>query len=64
MSWQNFDWLDFELGEYKESLNHRVREAYRAAYAVLEQAYREGKKDADPDIPILKQAKGEYAKLQ
>jgi eukaryotic-like serine/threonine-protein kinase len=21
-------------------------------------------KDADPDIPILKQAKGEYAKLQ
>jgi len=37
MSWQIFDWREFELGEQKDALNHRVREAYRAAYAVLEQ---------------------------
>ena len=34
MAW-NLDWLDFELGQYQESLHHRVREAYHAAYKVL-----------------------------
>ena len=29
--------------EYKESLDRRVRVAYRAAYTVLEQVYREGR---------------------
>jgi hypothetical protein len=49
MSWENFDWLDFEFGEYKELLNHRVREAYLAAYAVLERAYQEGKEKLEQE---------------
>jgi hypothetical protein len=43
MSWQDFDWLDFELGEYKDSLSHRVREAYMAAHLVLKKAHDEGR---------------------
>jgi hypothetical protein len=49
MSWQGFDWLDFEIGQYKESLDHRVREAYIAAYSVLEKAYREGKEKLEQE---------------
>ena len=49
MSWQDFDWLDFEIGHYKESLDHRVREAYMAAYSVLEMAYREGKEKLEQE---------------
>lgn len=49
MSWQDFDWLDFEIGEYKESLHHRVGEAYMAAYSVLEKAYRQGKEKLEQE---------------
>jgi len=49
MSWQDFDWLDFEIGQYKESLDHRVREAYIAAYSVLDKAYREGKEKLEQE---------------
>jgi hypothetical protein len=43
MAWINFDWFEFESEQFQESLNHRVRQAYRAAYTVVEQAYWEGK---------------------
>src|SRR5713226_1821335 len=48
MTW-NLDWLDFELGQYKESLQHRVREAYHAAYKVLEDAYQTTRKKLEQD---------------
>lgn len=39
MAWINFDWLKYESEQFQESLNHRIREAYLAAYGVLEKAY-------------------------
>src|SRR5271167_2546738 len=39
MTWLNFDPLQFEGHLFEDSLNHRVREAYFAAYSVLEKAY-------------------------
>ena len=50
MSWDNFDWLDFELGDYQDSLHHRVHEAYNAAYRVLEEAYQTAKKKLEEDL--------------
>jgi hypothetical protein len=40
--------------------NYRSERATRSAYQDFLALW----KDADPDIPILKQAKAEYAKLQ
>jgi hypothetical protein len=37
---------------------------YCAAWACRSELFSPLCKDADPDIPILKQAKAEYAKLQ
>jgi len=39
MTWLNFDLFQFEGQMFQDSLNHRVREAYLAAYLVLEKAY-------------------------
>lgn len=51
MSWDNFvDWLDFELGDYQDSLHHRVHQAYNAAYQVLEEAYQKAKKKLEEDL--------------
>jgi len=50
MSWQNFDWLDFELGEYQGSLHHRVRQAYNAAFGVLKGAYEEARRKLVEDL--------------
>ena len=41
MVWLNFDLFKFEGQMFQESLNHRVRAAYHAAYSVLEKAHRE-----------------------
>lgn len=41
MTWLNFDLFKFEGQMFQDSLNHRVREAYLAAYSVLEKAYGE-----------------------
>lgn len=41
MSWLEFDLFKFEGQMFQESLNHRVREAYLAAYSVLEKAHGE-----------------------
>lgn len=41
MVWLNFDLFKFEGQMFQDSLNHRVREAYLAAYSVLEKAYSE-----------------------
>jgi hypothetical protein len=49
MAW-NLDWLDFELGQYQESLHHRVRGAYQAAYKVLEDAYQTARKKLEEDL--------------
>jgi aromatic ring-opening dioxygenase LigB subunit len=38
MTWLNFDLFKFEGQMFQDSLNHRVREAYLAAYSVLEKA--------------------------
>jgi hypothetical protein len=43
-------WLDFELHRYQDSLHHRVREAYGAAYDVLESAYRKQKEESENDL--------------
>jgi hypothetical protein len=43
MAWINFDWLKYESEQFQESLNHRIRDAYLAAYSVLEKAYGETK---------------------
>jgi hypothetical protein len=40
MSWRNLDWLDVERQEYETALNDRVREAYLAAYSVLNKTFR------------------------
>ncbi len=65
MSWESIDWLDFELHEYQESLNLRVREAYVAAYTVLEKAHKKGvdelsqgleKATSDEDFEFIPQA--------
>jgi hypothetical protein len=50
MSWQNFDWLDFELGEYQGSLHHRVHQAYNAAYRVLEEEYQKALKKLGEEL--------------
>jgi hypothetical protein len=54
MSWENIDWLDFELGEYQDSLNHRVHQAYNAAYRVLDDAYQAAKKKLEEDAKAPK----------
>jgi hypothetical protein len=46
MSWEKLNLSEFELREYKESLNHRIQEAYLAAYGVLQRSYREGRGEA------------------
>jgi eukaryotic-like serine/threonine-protein kinase len=51
-------WLIFKLTELYAMQNDAAKA--KAAY----QDFLELWKDADPDIPILKQAKAEYAKLQ
>ena len=43
-------WLDSELYRYQDSLHHRVREAYRAAYNVLESAYRAENEKLEQDL--------------
>ena len=40
MSWRKLDWLDVERREYETALNDRVREAYLAAYSVLDRTFR------------------------
>jgi hypothetical protein len=40
MSWQNVDWLDVQVWDYKTALNDPVRKAYLAAHSVLEEAFR------------------------
>jgi hypothetical protein len=50
MSWESIDWLDFELNEYQESLRLRVREAYVAAYTVLEKAHKKGVDELSQDL--------------
>jgi hypothetical protein len=45
MTWLNFDLFKFEAQMFQESLNHRVREAYLAAYSVLEKAYCEKREE-------------------
>lgn len=45
MTWLQFDLFKFEAQMFQESLNHRVREAYLAAYSVLEKAYGERRED-------------------
>jgi hypothetical protein len=50
MSWESIDWLDFELNEYQESLHVNVREAYDAAYAVLEKAHKKGHDELSEDL--------------
>ncbi len=54
MSWENFDWLDFELGDYQLSLHHRVQEAYNAAYRVLEEAYQAARKKLEEELKTSK----------
>src|SRR5579863_2183852 len=54
MSWENIDLLDFELGDYQDSLHHRVHQAYNAAYRVLEEAYQKAKKKLDEDLEASK----------
>jgi hypothetical protein len=49
MTW-NLDWLDFELGQYQDSLHHRVGAAYQAAYKVLEDAFQTAKKKLEQDL--------------
>jgi hypothetical protein len=44
------DWLDFELGEYQDSLDHCVRQAYVAAYSVLEGEYRKASEQLQQDL--------------
>src|SRR5215467_454187 len=44
------DWLDFELGDYRDSLYHRVRAAYLAAYSVLEREHRQGQEKVQHDL--------------
>jgi hypothetical protein len=34
MVWFDFDWLKYESEQFQESLNHRISEAYLAAYRV------------------------------
>jgi hypothetical protein len=41
MVWLDFDLFKFEGQMFQESLNHRVRAAYLAAYSILEKAYGE-----------------------
>jgi hypothetical protein len=45
-----WDWLDLELGQYLDSLDRRVREAYRAAYSVLEREHRKGQEERQHDL--------------
>jgi hypothetical protein len=46
----DWDWLDIELGRYKDSLDRRVREAYLAAHSVLEREHRQGQEKLQHDL--------------
>jgi hypothetical protein len=39
MSWKKIDWIDVQIWEYDNALNDKVREAYLAAFSVLESSY-------------------------
>jgi hypothetical protein len=39
MTWKSLDWIDVQIWEYDNALNDRVREAYLAAYTVLQKSY-------------------------
>jgi hypothetical protein len=49
MTW-HVDWPDFELNDYQDSLHHRVQEAYKAAFRVLEEAYQKARKKLEEDL--------------
>jgi hypothetical protein len=53
-------WKDFHLKCYELVCDRREHSRALAAYKDFLTLW----KDADPDIPILKEAKAEYAKLQ
>jgi hypothetical protein len=53
MTW-HFDWPDFELNDYQDSLHHRVQQAYAAAFRVLEEAYQKARKKLDEDLKASK----------
>jgi hypothetical protein len=54
MSWENVDWLDFDLGEYQDSLHRRVHQAYDAAYRVLDAEYQRAKKKLEEELKVHK----------
>jgi hypothetical protein len=64
MTWLNFDLFQFEGQMFEDSLNHRIREAYRAAYSVLEKAYEERKEELYKELnSITEDPDGEYRTL-
>jgi hypothetical protein len=64
MTWLNFDLFRFEWQMFEDSLNHRVREAYLAAYSVLEKAYGERQEELYKELnTITEDPDGEYRAL-
>jgi hypothetical protein len=53
-------WKDFHLKRYEPVCDPHQHSRALAAYKYFLTLW----KDAEPDIPVLKQAKTEYAKLQ
>ena len=50
MVWIDFDWLKYEAEQFQGSLNHRIREAHRAAYAVLRKAHEEATEELQAEL--------------
>jgi hypothetical protein len=53
MSWLEFNLFKFEGHLFEDSLDHRVRQAYCAAYSVLEKAYGETKDGLYKDLSSI-----------
>jgi hypothetical protein len=64
MSWLEFNLFKFEGHLFGDSLDHRVRQAYCAAYCVLEKAYAESKDGLYKDLSsITEDPEGEQKAL-